>query len=162
MNVTVYTRHSSDCSKRTGSAANARNGCPSPTIAASRAKVRRLGLGRKPKRKRKPWNGSPREGHARSTERKTIHSAVELFLKNKKGDGIEDGSYYNQDLTIRKQFLGWTKSRCPALSHTQLTVPVIQSQMPEGLRMMKRLDGCSALSRVFSRRHSKRAHSDYS
>jgi len=116
-------------------------------------------------------------GHAKPTERKTIHSAVELFLRNKKGDGIEDGSYYNQDLTIRKQFLGWTKSRslvyldeitsstsktfaqpCPAMPQPDVTSRPYFAASSCYCVLQSRLDQCESRTRSLTHPRARRTY----
>jgi hypothetical protein len=50
-------------------------------------------------------------GEPEPTGRTSLQSAVEKFLKNKQTEGVGKGTYYNQDLAIRKQFLAWIKSK---------------------------------------------------
>jgi integrase len=116
MNVTVYTRHSDDCPHKQDR--NWRR-CRCPKwLTISRAggfirqsaKTRSWEQAETKAKKLEQEADQPRS--AKTTERTTIKSAVEQFLKNKQVEGVSKESHYNQDLALRRQFLEWTKREC--------------------------------------------------
>jgi hypothetical protein len=124
MNVTVFTRHSADCPKKSD---RHWKGCKCSkwsSVSEDRGFTRQSAKTRSWKQAERrvktmelqpPKRRADQAGHgsAESSKRKTIQSAVETFLKNNKTDGIDQGTYYNA-----------------GFAHTQAVPRVGQEQVP--------------------------------
>jgi hypothetical protein len=121
MNVTVYTRHCADCPKKSDKYWK-RCKCPKwLSTSDDRGFTRQSAKTRSWEKaesiaktmEQQPPKRADRASHALdSSKRKSIESAVEKFLKNKKADGVDEGTYYN-----------------PGFGHTQAVPRVGQEQV---------------------------------
>ena len=113
MHATVFVRHSQDCPRK---ANRYYRGCRCPkwlAVSDDRGFTRTSA-------KTRSWEKAVAKARALETpaaktpasdERTSIETAVNKFLKNKQIEGVAEGSYYNQELVVRKQFLAWTKNK---------------------------------------------------